>query len=75
MTMSFNVIGGKSGPYGRPLAGFRLRGAVEPKLDPSTLLLTTKQRSVSIALPGPTNPLQDPSEAEEPPSAKRWLLV
>ena len=53
-----------------------LAGAVEPKLDPSMLELTTKKRSVSIAQPGPTRLAQLPSNEPTPArSMKRWLEV
>ncbi len=69
------LMAGKSGPYARPVRGLGVRGAVEPKAEPSMLELTTKYLSVSIARPGPTRPPHDPSDAPVPPSANRWLLV
>jgi hypothetical protein len=35
-------MSGKSGPYGRPVAGSTLRGAVEPYEDPSMFEQTTR---------------------------------
>jgi hypothetical protein len=49
--MSATVITGKSGPYGRPVAGSAEDGPVVPRQPPSRLVETTKNRSVSNALP------------------------
>jgi hypothetical protein len=40
--MSVSVISGKSGPYGLPVFGLVLAGAVEPYEEPSMLDDTTK---------------------------------
>ena len=53
-TQSSTVITGKSGPYGRPVAGSSDIGPVEPKQLPRLLMPMTKKRSVSTGLPGPT---------------------
>ena len=53
-TMSPMVITGKSRPHGSPVVGLMLAGPVEPMQPPSTLGQTTKKRSVSMGLPGPT---------------------
>ena len=76
-TMSRTVMSGKSGPYGLPVAGFGEAGAVEPYDEPSMLDDTTKKRVVSIALPGPMSPSQEPavgSDGEYLPAAC-WLDV
>ena len=44
---------GKSRKYGVPVAGLRESGPVVPEQPPSRLAETTKNRSVSTALPGP----------------------
>ena len=41
-------------PYGLPVAGSQEEGPVEPKQPPRELTHTTKKRSVSMGLPGPT---------------------
>ncbi len=58
-TMSRTVSGGKSVPQTCPSAR-RLRGPVLPMQPPSTLLQTTKKRSVSIGRPGPTSASHQP---------------
>ena len=59
-TMSATVITGKSEPYGRPVAGSIDDGPVVPRQPPSRLVETTKNRSVSKALPGPIIPSHQP---------------
>ena len=59
-TMSATVMTGKSDPYGRPVAGFVDEGPVVPRHPPSRFVLTTKNRSVSNALPGPIMPSHQP---------------
>ena len=51
----------KVAPYGRPVAGSIDDGPVVPRQPPSRLVLTTKKRSVSKALPGPIMPSHQPS--------------
>ena len=46
---------GKSRPYGAPVAGFGDAGPVVPWQPPSRFAQTTRKRSVSIGLPGPTS--------------------
>jgi hypothetical protein len=53
-TMSRMVMTGTVIAYSRPVAGSMLAGPEEPMQLPSTLAHTTKKRSVSIGLPGPT---------------------
>ena len=53
-TQSSTVTTGKRAPYGAPLAGSIDIGPVEPKHEPRLLTPTTKKRSVSTGLPGPT---------------------
>ena len=69
-TQSSTVTTGKSGPYGRPVAGFVDIGPVEPKHEPRLLTPITKKRSVSTGLPGPTRlshqPTSDGSVDERP---------
>ena len=62
-TMSPVVIGGKSAPYGRPVAGFVLLGPVVPRQPPRMFGQITKYLSVSIALPGPTTTSHQPGSS------------
>ena len=66
--MSATVITGKSGPYGDPVAGSADDGPVVPRQPPSRLVETTKNRSVSNALPGPIIPSHQPSPLPAVPS-------
>ena len=66
--MSATVITGKSDPYGRPVAGSIDDGPVVPRQPPSRLVETTKNRSVSKALPGPIIPSHQPSPLPRTPS-------
>ena len=59
-TMSATVMTGKSDPYGRPVAGSIDDGPVVPRQPPSRFVETTKNRSVSNALPGPIIPSHQP---------------
>src|SRR5687768_8727812 len=67
-TMSATVIVGKLDPYGLPVAGFVDEGPVVPRQPPSRLVLTTKKRSVSKALPGPIMPSHQPRPRPAVPS-------
>ncbi len=53
-TWSRIVMAGKREPYGTPVTGSIDAGPVVPWQPPSTLGQTTKNRSVSTGLPGPT---------------------
>src|SRR5687768_18583970 len=66
--MSATVMTGKSDPYGRPVAGFVDDGPVVPAQPPSRLVLTTKKRVVSKALPGPIMPSHQPRPRPAVPS-------
>ena len=66
--MSATVITGKSEPYGRPLAGSIDDGPVVPRQPPSRLVETTKNWSVSKALPGPIIPSHQPRPLPRTPS-------
>src|ERR1700755_1555732 len=66
--MSATVITGKSGPYGRPVAGSIDDGPVVPRQPPSRFVDTTKKRSVSNALPGRLTPPPQPSPLPAVPS-------
>ena len=66
--MSATVMTGKSDPYGRPVAGFVDDGPVVPRQPPSRFELTTKNRSVSKALPGPIMPSHQPRPRPLPAS-------
>ena len=52
-TMSETVMTGKCSPYGLPVFGSIEAGPVEPMQPPRMLAQMTKNRSVSIGLPGP----------------------
>ena len=67
-TMSATVMTGKSDPYGLPVAGFVDEGPVVPRQPPSRFVLTTKNRSVSNALPGPIIPSHQPRPRPAVPS-------
>src|SRR5262245_65644371 len=75
--MSVSVMSGKSGPYGLPVFGFVLAGAVEPYEEPSMFDDTTKYRSVSMDLPEPTRPLHQPANGMSGVGAlaAKWLPV
>ena len=66
--MSATVMTGKSDPYGAPVAGLTDDGPVVPRHPPSRLVDTTKNRSVSNALPGPIMPSHQPSPLPAVPS-------
>lgn len=53
LTSSRIVVGGKSGPYGRPVEGSIERGEVVPKGDPKTFAQKMKKRVGSKAFPQP----------------------
>ena len=59
--MSSTERSGKASRYGRPVAGSIEAGPVDPKQLPRELTHTTKNRSVSIASPGPTMRCHQPS--------------
>ena len=59
--MSATVMTGKSEPYEPPGRGSSTIGPVVPRQPPSRLVLTTKNWSVSKALPGPIIPSHQPS--------------
>ena len=65
-TQSSTVTIGKSAPHGLPVAGLIVTGPVEPKQLPRLLTPTTKKRSVSSGLPGPTMLSHHPTLSSSP---------
>ena len=71
-TRSDTVNSGNRRPYGSPVAGLMEAGPVVPWQPPSRFAETTKNRSVSTALPGPISVSHQPTRDGSPWCPAAW---